>query len=53
MEVQTNFIDNDLFVCTIGLYATEAEIFFVNSIDELIFNNVRQLITVKDIYLEF
>jgi len=53
VDVQTNFIDNDLFVCTIGLLATEEEIFFVNNIDELIFNNVRQLMTVKGIYLEF
>jgi hypothetical protein len=45
VEAQHKFIEDNkyLFVCIIGLFATENEIYFINNIDGLIFNNVIRL----------
>jgi hypothetical protein len=45
IEARHKFIEDDkyLFVCAIGLFATENEKYFINNIDELIFNNVIRL----------
>ena len=48
-ELQNNFYNdnNCLFICIIGLLATDEEIIFINNIDELIFKNVSQMVTLK------